>query len=447
MRRIRTFWNLRSWSAFAGVAALSTFSCTQPDVMKSNNADDDDTPTATTPSATGMTSTAPNPSATSSKMGSSTASGTKMMTTTTTTTTTTSSASSTGGNTATGTGTGTGTMPKPKGDLKTEGFEKGLGSWTIEGGIWAVGGPTDINGPKPQGKTGKGVAGTKLDGDYPGSEKRKKATLFSPEFTIPTGASPRVRYWHWYEFGRSDFGEVKLRIAGVKDSEDMKKDAWTRKESLVGSGDNQWMQSMVYLPTEHAGKRAQLAFELHVRSEDSAPGWFLDNVSVENTAMKVPTTGFEQGWEDWSVVGGTWAIGKATDPRGPRRAFSGEHVAGTVLSGNYPGTRNDDERHALLISPRIKVPADGLSPRVRSRHWYRFGRNDRGEISIREGNGKWKVIEDMDLSGSSDGEWDEMLIDLKPYKGKDVQIGFRLISKDRNTGPGWYIDEVAFELK
>src|SRR5687767_5031932 len=75
-------------------------------------------------------------------------------------------------------------------DFFREGFENGLGSWTVEGGLWAAGAPKAANGPAPF--VGASIAGTGLTNNYGATHN---ARLISPEFVFPPGTeTPRLTY-------------------------------------------------------------------------------------------------------------------------------------------------------------------------------------------------------------------------------------------------------------
>src|SRR5438477_8981344 len=65
-------------------------------------------------------------------------------------------------------------------DIFRQGFENGLENWTVDGGLWQVGPPKVLNGPKAF--AGANVAGTGLTGNYGATYDTR---LITPEFTVP----------------------------------------------------------------------------------------------------------------------------------------------------------------------------------------------------------------------------------------------------------------------
>ena len=150
--------------------------------------------------------------------------------------------------------------------------------------------------------------------------------------------------------------------------------------------------------------------------------------------------GFEAGFGDWSVEGGEWAIGAPSYQFGPD-AHGGTSLAGTVLYGDY-----NDNKNALLISPELTVPAASKRPRLKYAYWYSFGAKDHGEVLVRVGAGQWQAVAPKLLDQSA--SWSQGMVDLAPFAGKVVQVGYRLLSDDIEDyrTAGFYIDDVALEI-
>jgi hypothetical protein len=81
------------------------------------------------------------------------------------------------------------------------GFENGLGDWSVNNGVWAVGEPTAGPG---KAYDGTNCAGTGLTGNAPADQG---SSLISPVFVVPAAnQNPRLRWWQWFQFGASDNG-------------------------------------------------------------------------------------------------------------------------------------------------------------------------------------------------------------------------------------------------
>ena len=78
-----------------------------------------------------------------------------------------------------------------------EGFETGLGDWSVDSGTWEVGiptsGPSLINGFRAH--SGTNCAATILGGNY---DWYVDTRLISPPFVVPASGTPVLRFWQWY---------------------------------------------------------------------------------------------------------------------------------------------------------------------------------------------------------------------------------------------------------
>jgi hypothetical protein len=125
---------------------------------------------------------------------------------------------------------------------------------------------------------------------------------------------------------------------------------------------------------------------------------------------------------------------------------------------------------ARLVTPYINLPGANQHPRLRFWHWFQFGQHgvdpyyaddltgDSGSVQISVDAGvTWTTLASYGepyligyqsnppgVLGNSGGVWSTPSIDLSPYAGQTVQIGFLFQSTDdnRGTGAGWYIDDV-----
>ncbi|HXJ59716.1 MAG TPA: choice-of-anchor J domain-containing protein, partial [Verrucomicrobiae bacterium] len=203
--------------------------------------------------------------------------------------------------------------------------------------------------------------------------------------------------------------------------------------------------------SKYAGQTVQLGFHLRARDccggYDGGPGWYIDDVSVVVGPIVFDPhnspEGFESGLGDWASDSGTWEVGVPTSGPPPnadgRRAHSGTQVAATVLAGSY--AESFDSR---LISPPFEISSSWENPRLRFWHWYSFGGGDSGSVQIKAGTNDWETLA---IYTSTPGVWHYPLLDLSPYAGQTVRLGFLLSARDccggYDGGPGWYIDDIS----
>lgn len=337
----------------------------------------------------------------------------------------------------------TGTAPHPGWFIDTVSLEKGavdfaggfdddLGDWSAQGGLWTFGAPARVGAPAPF--FGKGYAGTSLSVTYSGAHLSR---LVSPPFVVPAADElPRLRYQDYYNFGVNggfiDSGQVQLRVDG-EDWQDLK------GERITVRGDN-WSQGLLDLRA-FAGQRVRVAFLAKTTGAATNEGWFVDDVKLETGPLKLAAVeGFENGFGDWSVQGGVWAIGAPTNAAGPT-AYAGSGVAGTNLKVNYGGAQD-----ARLVSPEFTVPAADTNPRFKYLYWYSLGHNggiiDYGQLQIRSAGGDWVDVAGEKITDSSN-QWSQRIVDLSGYAGQPIQIGFHLVTWGAAPAPGWFIDNAS----
>ena len=128
--------------------------------------------------------------------------------------------------------------------------------------------------------------------------------------------------------------------------------------------------------------------------------------------------GFEtdQALDDWFASNGVWEIGPPSS--GPGEAHSGVKVAATILAGDYP-----EGVESLLEGPSILVPSAEQQPRLRWRQWFSFNSGDYGAVRIRVTGDPWSG-DLMQVTSTGHGVWSQAGLDLRPYAGERVQIGF-----------------------
>jgi hypothetical protein len=235
----------------------------------------------------------------------------------------------------------------------------------------------------------------------------------------------------------------------------------------AGSGQNydssgDWTQAWLDL-TPYAGQTVRLGFYFYATSSGCnntvAPGWYVDDITVESGPL--PQMAFPETFEDtnapnrWTADHGVWEIGKPTS--GPPlnsqglRAHQGTNCLATILAGNYI-----DDRNSRVSSQPFVVPAANLSPRLRFWHWWSFSCGDFGQVQISTNNGvTWRVLSpNYGEAGSgqnydSSGDWTQAWLDLTPYAGQTVRLGFYFYATssgcNNTVAPGWYVDDITVE--
>ena len=166
----------------------------------------------------------------------------------------------------------------------SEGFESGLGSWSVDNGVWQVGVPTA--GPAAC-YEGTQCAGTILDGDY---EPNTDSRLVSPTIDLPTlslvGEELHLRFWTWFRYSYSDFGQVQIQVWDYATS------TWGDwvDEGIPVVDISDWSLKDVDL-TVYAGETVRIGFYHEavdnpgISTADVSTGWYIDDMSI---VAKIP---------------------------------------------------------------------------------------------------------------------------------------------------------------
>ncbi len=316
-------------------------------------------------------------------------------------------------------------------------------NWYADNGYWEIGVPT--YGPPDRGDgwkahQGTNVAATVLGGNY--TDDRESRLISSPFSVPPANQNPRLRFWHWWSFNACDYGQVQISTNnGV---------SWVALSPNYAAGSSgNWTRAWLDL-TPYAGRIVRLGFFFHSHSFSGCggigPGWYVDETVVESGPLAGvdPLDSFEDAAasDRWSANFGIWEIGVPTS--GPGSAHSGSNCLATILSGSYT-----DDRESRVSSQTFVVPTADLNPRLRFWHWWSFGACDFGQVQISTNNGvSWFNLSGQYSAGSS-GRWSRGWLDLTPYEGQTVRLGFFIhahsFSGCGGVGSGWYVDELTIE--
>jgi len=161
-----------------------------------------------------------------------------------------------------------------------EGFESGLGDWSVDSGTWEIGKPTA--GPS-HAHGGTNCAASVLSGKYgPNVDSR----LISPPFSVPSN-SPALRFWHWY-----NFPTVSDALGYVEISTDAG-GSWQQVSPNYFLGHTGVNGTNVSLDlSAYAGQTVQAAFHFTSLNGGSAgKGWYVDDISlIASPTLTVPPT-------------------------------------------------------------------------------------------------------------------------------------------------------------
>ena len=170
-------------------------------------------------------------------------------------------------------------------------------------------------------------------------------------------------------------------------------------------------------------------------------------------AVLVPAETFEGSGAGYASSGlWEWGMPVVT---GPSSAFSGMRLWGTDLNSSYP-----DDVSSTLTSGSFDF-AGATALYLSFAHWYDIEAGfDGGQVQVWS-DPAWVTVEPFGgypldflaglaygsgYSGISDG-WRPAVFDLTPHISADVRVRFLFGSDAGVTAPGWYIDDVAFDVQ
>lgn len=137
--------------------------------------------------------------------------------------------------------------------------------WSVSAGTWEIGRPT--SGPSAA-HTGTNCAATVLANNYANNVDSR---FISPSFTVPSN-SPALRFWHWYNFNTA-LGFVEI---STDEGANWNQISPTYQNSNTGGS---WTNVSIDLSV-YGGKKVKVAYHFGSGGVYTAPGWYVDDVSV-----------------------------------------------------------------------------------------------------------------------------------------------------------------------
>ncbi|MBA4150766.1 MAG: S8 family serine peptidase [Verrucomicrobia bacterium] len=241
---------------------------------------------------------------------------------------------------------------------------------------------------------------------------------------------------------------------------------WTTSkptDALVQFGESAFLNRTAYNPdfsespfVTLTGLQSDKTYFFQVVSRDQAGNTTVDNNSGALYSFRTLkpfdapwSDNLENGGTNWIVIDGepgtTWRLGTPNNGW-ESSAHSGLNAWGSNLDGAAI-----DLGDTSLIGPAVSL-AGGTQATLKFWHSYDFTERSEldiiefGSVQISTNNGSaW--IELATLFEFSDG-WEEVEIDLTPYAGRVVRIGFYygLFSLDNVSRPGWLIDDISMTV-
>ncbi|MCP4545025.1 MAG: hypothetical protein GY835_01010 [bacterium] len=316
--------------------------------------------------------------------------------------------------------------------LYQEDWEEGWGAWYPDAGTWDVGEAT--SGPNSA-HDGSKCAATNLTGNY---YNNVNSRLIGPSWVLPPSPEDGqlwLRLWQWYYTASSgDYGRIEISSNGGEWEE-------VPGSNVFSYSGGVWTQTL-YDISAYAGETVRLAFHFISDGGYANPGWYIDDVSIEEGALVGHNPeGFEAGIGDFIVTQGYWEVGQPAS--GPGAAHSGQTCAGTVLGGEY--WNNMDTRLIFPTQTLSASPEDGQLWLSLWQWFYTASSADYGRVEISRNGGEWEEVPGSDVYRYCGGIWTKAFYDISAYAGETVRLAFHFISDGGYHNPGWYIDDVSID--
>ena len=297
----------------------------------------------------------------------------------------------------------------------SDGFENGLDNWIAEGD-WG-----NITGTV---RSGNYAVTDSPTGNYlhgADTSLRLKGTL-----NLSGTISPTLTFWDTYNLAAYDRAYVDVSTDGG--------DTWTAHQIHYYSSNTGWAKQTVDL-SAYAGDEISLRFRLDATNHaNTADGWLIDNVLVEETptptVFTLPFADPMDSGVNWEAEG-EWGL--VTDTV---RSSSGAFTDSPT--GNY----QHGAETSLILKGQIDLSGT-ISPTLTFWDTYTLAAYDRAYVDVSIDGGDTWTAHQIHYYSSNTG-WTKQTVDLSAYAGEEITLRFRLDATNHaNTADGWYVDDIA----
>jgi hypothetical protein len=311
----------------------------------------------------------------------------------------------------------------------SDNFESGLANWSTSGQDWAMTATTA--------RAGLYSITDSPSGSYPSNAN---AIFGTAQALNLTGTNyPVLGFWSKFSLSNNsgyncynvDSGLVEVSTDGGFN--------WKLLKAFTGYL-NTWNYFEIDL-RNYKVSSAKFRFRLHSGGSCEDDGWFIDDVEIKEYStgplLTLPLTeGFEGSLTQWVRSGQDWNIFAA-------KFRAGGHCMTDSPSGLYPSYGNS----FLSLAGMLDLTATTF-PVLTFWHRYAINNNsgyncyniDSASVEISTDAGvTWKRVTSFTGYLYS---WEQVLVDLRPYKQDSVKLRFRMDSKGSCEDDGWFVDDI-----
>ncbi|MEK7353050.1 MAG: hypothetical protein AABZ77_00905, partial [Chloroflexota bacterium] len=282
--------------------------------------------------------------------------------------------------------------------------------------------------------------------DSPGLGYNNNAST-SLQISVNLGAAvmPVLDFWHKYSFEQNaDFGYIEVSINGGS--------TWSRIYFVTG-GSPDWEHEQLDLSGYTGQAQVMLRFRLASDASGTADGWYIDDVSLNETTTPAISYPFSDNMDSGpgSWLSSSWGL---VTP-----GYSTPNAWTDSPKGNYP-----IDTWAELVLGGVIDLRGAINPRLTFWHKYSIAvpydgnddEHDYGRVYVSNYYGQSGTWQELANYAGTQSEWTMVQLDLSNYVGLSaVRIKFVLDdNRDNQTyyggdqshqADGWYIDDIRIQ--
>ncbi len=258
--------------------------------------------------------------------------------------------------------------------------------------------------------------------DSPGANYPANAdTTLTTFLNLSGSVSPVLSFWHKYSLEEGkDFLKVEVSTDNGQ--------TWIALRSFTGT-ETAWNRERINLAAYSGQANLGLRFHLTSDGANQQDGWFMDDLTVREEAVKAAYPFIDDVETDESP----WFY---TSPWG--RTTSDRH------GGSYSWTDSPGGSYAAGADNSLQVTIDlgsAVMPVLSFWHKYALETNaDYGYVEVREvGTSAWTRL--FFVTGTQ-ASWIQSWVDLSSYAGKQIDLRFRIVANTEIQSDGWFIDDI-----
>ena len=307
--------------------------------------------------------------------------------------------------------------------------------------------PWKFNSPWGQTETSANSSSTSWTDSPSGNYGNNADASLRLSINLATALIPVLEWWQRYSLEENkDYGYIEVSTnAGV---------SWTR-EYMVTGGPSVWIKQRLDLTAYAGNSDVRIRFRLVSGSSGVSDGWYIDDVTVAETAHPQLNYPF---FDDFEASSGPQASRWHTGSWGVvGSGYSGSGALTDSLLGNYVR----DLYGRLILASTIDL-SGANSPQLTFWHKHTFyvdaglhdNEYDTGRVYVSNFYGKSGTWQQLASFTGSLGAWTQVTVDLSSYVGftnvrvmfvMDDDYGRYYSTYYYRQSDGWYIDDVRID--